>query len=121
MLYYNIRGVYNMEGSTRRDKRQKVLDNLVYGNISDVVRLVCAMRSDSMDGVEVERLDLRPIKTLKVTPQGGVEVELYDRLAVRAALREEQGAGNARPLYEALQASIRAIAEARAYGDDEES
>lgn len=106
--------------SRQEDRRQvKVLDNLVYGNIGDIVRLAWAMRTGNMDGVEVERLDLRPIKALKITPQGGVEVELYDRLAVRAALREEQPTSTPGPLYEALQASARAIAEARAYGDDD--
>lgn len=98
----------------KKNREIKILDDLVYGNITDVIKLVIAMRSGKLDEAEIDTLDLRPIKAFKATPQGGFEVTLYDRLAVRAALKESTSEANSIPLYEAIAYSARAIAEVHA-------
>ena len=103
-----------------KDETIDMLRCLAYGGISDIVQLAAALREGSASKLPLRDMDYRAIKALRVSAQGGVEVDLYDRIAAAEALRGIEDSGKTGPLYQALMASAEALRMAyEAHSDDE--
>lgn len=103
-----------------KDETIDMLRCLAYGDISDIVQLAAALREGSASKLPLRDMDYRAIKALRVSAQGGVEVDLYDRIAAAEALRGIEDSGKTGPLYQALMASAEALRMAyEAHSDDE--
>lgn len=103
-----------------KDETIDMLRCLAYGGISDIVQLAAALREGSCK-LPLHDMDYRAIKALRVSAQGGVEVDLYDRIAAAEALRGMEDSGKTGPLYQALMASAEALRMAHLADEDDEA
>lgn len=92
-----------------KDETIDMLRCLAYGGISDIVQLAAALREGNASKLPLHDMDYRAIKALRVSAQGGVEVDLYDRIVAAEALRRMEDSGKTGPLYQALMASAEAL------------
>lgn len=104
-----------------KDETIDMLRCLAYGGISDIVQLAAALREGNASKLPLHDMDYRAIKALRVSAQGGVEVELYDRIAAAEALRGIEDSGKTGPLYQALMASAEALRMAHLADEDGEA
>lgn len=104
-----------------KDETIDMLRCLAYGGISDIVQLAAALREGNASKLPLHDMDYRAIKALRVSAQGGVEVDLYDRIAAAEALRGMEDSGKTGPLYQALMASAEALRMAHLAGEDDEA
>ena len=103
-----------------KDETIDMLRCLAYGGISDIVQLAAALREGSASKLPLRDMDYRAIKALRVSAQGGVEVDLYDRIAAAEALRGMEDSGKMGPIYDALMASAEALRMAYEADEDDE-
>lgn len=104
-----------------KDETIDMLRCLAYGGISDIVQLAAALREGNASKLPLHDMDYRAIKALRVSAQGGVEVDLYDRIAAAEALRGMEDSGKTGPLYQALMASAEALRMAHLADEDDEA
>lgn len=94
-----------------KSKEEKMLELLAFGKVTDTVKLLAELQKDKPDGAVFDRLELRNIRTIRVTSTGGFEVEFYDRFKAMLALHDIGRAAAPAALYSALQDAAAALAE----------